>query len=233
MAPLWEPGSRYVYHAFSYGHILGEVLRRADGRSMGRFIAEEIAGPLGADFFLGLPAREEPRVAETTEGPKNSNWIDAVAGKPFPQIAQNPRPRALAPNDRAWRAAEIPGANGMATAHALARIYGVLAMGGARDGKRIIGKQSIAEATHPRFRGVDANFGAPVTVAAGFQLENVAFFGSGPKSFGHGAWGGAVGFCDPEANLGFGYAPNRMLAFDAGVDARRKAIIGALYDCLL
>ncbi|NUS22516.1 MAG: beta-lactamase family protein [Mesorhizobium sp.] len=232
MSPLWDPGSRCVYHALSYGHLAGEVLRRVDGRSVGRFVAEEIAGPLGADFHIGLPEPEDSRAAEMIEGPKTSDWVEFVRASPFPQACDNPAPRALAPNDRAWRAAEVPGGNGQSTAHALARIYGVMAAGGAFEGRPLIGRAAIEEAARPRFRGIDDSFALPAAFAAGYQIEDPVYGGrASPQTFGHTGWGGAVGFADPGAAVGFGYVTNRMLGFD-DLDPRRKALIDAVYDAL-
>ncbi|TGS10591.1 class A beta-lactamase-related serine hydrolase [Mesorhizobium sp. M2E.F.Ca.ET.209.01.1.1] len=232
MSPLWEPGSRCVYHALSYGHLAGEVLRRVDGRGVGRFIAEEIAGPLGADFHVGLPEPEDARAAEMIEGPKASEWVDFVRASPFPQACDNPAPRALAPNDRAWRAAEVPGGNGQSTAHALARIYGMMAAGGTFEGKRLIGRAAIEEAARPRFRGMDDSFALPTAFAAGYQIEDPVYAGrASPQTFGHTGWGGAIGFADPSAGVGFGYVTNRMLGFD-DVDPRREALIDAVYGAL-
>jgi CubicO group peptidase (beta-lactamase class C family) len=171
MAPLWQPGSRCIYHGLSYGHLTGEILRRVEGRSVGRFVAEEIARPLGADFFIGLPAKEDARVAEMIEGPHASDWIAAVRASPFPHCGVNPVPRALAPNDRAWRAAEVPGANGQATALGLAKIYGMMACGGTFDGRRVIKPDTIAEAGRIRVRGIDESFATPAAFAAGYQVE--------------------------------------------------------------
>jgi CubicO group peptidase (beta-lactamase class C family) len=232
MAPLWEPGRHCIYHALSYGHLAGEPLRRVDGRSIGRFVAEEIAGPLGADFFIGLPGHEDGRVAEMIEGPKASDWVAAVRASPFPHAVDNPVPRALAPNERAWRAAEVPGGNGQATAHALARIYGMMAAGGVLDGHRIIARDAIAEAARVRVRATDESFAAPAAFGAGFQMECLLPPGMSASSFGHTGWGGAIGFADPDAKLGFGYVTNRMLGFDEEVDPRRAALIGAVYSAL-
>jgi len=232
MPPLWEPGSRCVYHALSYGHLAGEVLRRVDGRSIGRFIAEEIAGPLRADFHVGLAQAEDLRAAEMIEGPKTSDWVDFVRASPFPHACDNPTPRALAPNDRAWRAAEVPGGNGQSTAHALARIYGMMAAGGSLEGKALIGRAAIEEAARPRFRGMDDSFALPAAFAAGYQIEDPVYAGlASAQTFGHTGWGGAVGFADPGAGVGFGYVTNRMLGFD-DVDPRRKVLIDAVYDAL-
>jgi CubicO group peptidase (beta-lactamase class C family) len=225
MAPLWEPGSRAVYHAISFGHLAGEVLRRVEGRSIGRFVAAEIAGPLGADFFIGLPEREEPRVAEMIEGPKASAWVPFVLASNFPQAAANPALDATAPNQRAWRAAEVPGGNGQATAMALAKIYGMMV----GDGARIVARDTIAEAARARVRGIDESFGSPTAFAAGFQIDNVL---TGKGAFGHSGWGGSFGFADPAAKLGFAYVTNRMLGFDDGIDLRRKALVDAVYACL-
>lgn len=232
MSPLWEPGSRCVYHALSYGHLAGEVLRRVDGRSIGRFIAQEIAGPIGADFHVGLLQSEDYRTAEMIEGPKASEWVEFVRASPFPHACDNPTPRALAPNDRAWRAAEVPGGNGQSTAHALALIYGMMAAGGTWEGKPLIGRAAIEEATRSRFRGMDDSFALPAAFAAGFQIEDPVYAGrASPRSFGHTGWGGAIGFADPDAGLGFGYVTNRMVGFD-DLDPRRKALIDAVYDAL-
>jgi CubicO group peptidase (beta-lactamase class C family) len=225
MAPLWAPGSRAVYHALSFGHLAGETLRRAAGRRIGRFTAEEIAGPLGADFFIGLPEREDARVAEMIEGPKASDWIPYVLASPFPHSCMNPDLDATAPNHRAWRAAEVPGGNGQATAAALAKIYGMMAGGGGG----LILRETIAEATRPRVRGIDESFGTPTAFAAGFQIEGPL---TGKGAFGHSGWGGSYGFADPAARLGFAYVTNRMLGFDDGIDVRRKALIDAVYACL-
>jgi CubicO group peptidase (beta-lactamase class C family) len=233
MAPLWEPGSRCIYHSFTFGPLAGEPLRRVDGRSAGRFIAEEIAGPLGADFFVGLPEREEPRVAEMIEGPKASDWLRDVRASPFPHSCDNPAIPALAPNDRAWRAAEVPGANGHATALSLARIYGMMAAGGALDGRRLIGRDAVSEAARPRVRGHDASFDAPTAFAAGYQIEDALYAGrASQQTFGHTGWGGAIGFADVGAGIGFGYVTNHMLGFDNELDPRRKALVDAVYDSL-
>jgi len=225
MKPLWEPGSRAVYHAISYGHLTGEILKRVDGRRIGRFVAEEIAAPLGADFYIGLPEREEPRVAEMIEGPKASDWVPVVMKSPFPQSCMNPSLSALAPNKRTWRAAEVPGGNGQATALGLAKIYSEMATHQAGLARR----ETIAEAARPRVRGIDESFGGPTAFAAGFQIDSPL---TGKGAFGHSGWGGSYGFADPAVGVGFAYVTNRMLGFDDGIDLRRKALIEAVYACL-
>ena len=233
MAPLWEPGSRCIYHSFTYGELAGEPIRRVTGRSVGRFVAEDIIGPLGADFFIGLPEREDARAAEMIEGPKASNWVADVRATPFPHSCDNPVPRALWPNDRAWRAAEVPGANGHATANALARVYGMMSAGGTWEGKRLVDRATIVEAARARVRGIDESFGTPTAFAAGYQIEDSVYAGrASPQTFGHTGWGGTIGFADLGAGIGFGYVTNRMLGFDDEVDPRRKVLIDAVYDSL-
>ena len=229
MAPLWEPGSRFVYHALSYGHLWGEPLRRADGRRVGRLVAEDIAGPLEAPFFIGLPEREEHRVAALIEGPKASDWVKDVLASPYPHSVKNPIVSATLPNERAWRAAEIPGGNGQSNARALAAIYGAM-VGGA---KRLVGPDTLAEAIRPRYIGPDAITGDPTAFAAGFRILDPEFGQRASKqAFGHSGWGGAIAFADPEAKLAFAYVTNHMLGFDDGIDPRRQRLVEAAYDAV-
>jgi CubicO group peptidase (beta-lactamase class C family) len=219
MAPLWEPGSRCVYHALSFGHLAGEPIRRVSGTSVGRFVAEEIAGPLGADFCFGLPEAQDHRAAEMIAGPKASDWVTAALAGPYPHACRNPTPVATQPNERGWRAAEIPGGNGQSNARALAAIYGNI-VGSA---KPLILREALAEATRLRF-------GSPVKYGAGFRIDDAAHGGRGTGTFGHSGWGGAVAFGDPAARLGFAYVTNNMLGFDDGIDPRRQRLIEAVYD---
>jgi CubicO group peptidase (beta-lactamase class C family) len=233
MAPLWEPGSRCVYHMLSYGHLAGEPIRRVTGGSVGQFIASEIAGPLGATFFLGVPEDQDHRVAEMTQGPLVYQGMDLVGGSPYPQGVHNPKPMADAPNRRAWRAAEVPGGNGHADAKGLATIYAALARGGSLNGHRLISPDGIAAATAERFRGVDSGFGLPTAFGAGFRLGDASF---GPRAeatgFGHTGWGGAIAFADPAVRLGFAYVTNHMRDFEDGIEKRRQRLVAAVYDAL-
>ncbi len=233
MAPLWPPGSRCVYHMLSYGHLAGEPIRRVTGASPGRFIAEAIAGPLGAAFLLGVPAHDDHRAAEIVAGPLVDQGMALVGASPYPQGVHNPAPRALAPNDRAWRAAEVPGGNGHADARGLATIYAALACGGSLDGHTLISPDGIAAATAARFRGVDSGFGLPTAFGAGFRLDDPIYAGlASPATFGHSGWGGALAFADPAARLGFAYVTNHMRDFDDGIDQRRKRLVEAVYGAL-
>lgn len=235
MAPLWEPGSRCVYHALSYGYLTGEPIRRATGAMPGRFFANEIAAPLGidSDLYLGLPAGEDHRAAEMIEGPGTYLWVDALRQTPYIHALHNPEIDASIPNDRAWRAAESPGGNGQATARALATIYGTLARGGEIGGRRLLSADTLSEAVRPRFDGLEATHDLPTAFGAGFRLKDPSV---GPRpsqaNFGHTGWGGTIGFADPETTLGFGFTTNFMRGFDPDTDPRRTRLIETVYDCV-
>lgn len=231
MAPLWEPGSRFVYHAVSYGHLAGEPLRRVDGRTIGRFVHDEIAVPLDVAFYIGLPEAYDDRVAELIEGHGNSAFLDVTLSGPYPNSCKNPSLTATRPNERAWRAAEIPGANGHATAHALARIYGLLVT--SKSANRPISLEGLRESCRVRFRGTDVSVNETVTYGAGFRLEDPGYGARASKeSFGHAGWGGSLAFADPEAGVGFAFTTCRMLGWDDGIDRRAQRLVEALYDCL-
>ena len=229
MAPLWEPGSRCVYHAMTYGHLAGEALRRVDGRMPGRFIAEEIAGPLGLDLFVGLPESEDHRVAELTASEDASDWIAEVERTGYRNAMHGPRVTALTPNERAWRAAEIPAGNGQATAKSLARLYGVLAEGGGE----LISRGGLRSATAERFDGMDVSMNLPTRFGAGFRLGGPeSQLGPNPSSFGHTGWGGAFTFADPDNGLGVAYVMNRMLGSGDDALTRQRRMIDAIYAAL-
>jgi CubicO group peptidase (beta-lactamase class C family) len=228
MAPNWEPGSRCAYHALSYGHLAGEVIRRVSGKSVGQFIADEIAAPLGVEFYIGLPLAQDCRRVDMIEGPGCYDWIETVLASPCPNGCMNPRPDANSANIRQWRAAEIPGGNGHSSALSLARIFGDVA----GENSKLLSKRMRDDATRVRYRGLDSAFGFDTVWGAGFSLEafdckNRASI----RSFGHGGWGGSLVFCDPDEKLGFAYVTNHMCGFPDG-DLRRVRLIEALYDAL-
>jgi CubicO group peptidase (beta-lactamase class C family) len=233
MAPLWRPGTMCAYHAISYGHLAGEVLRRVDGRSIGTFIAEEIAGPSSAAFFVGLPQSEDGRVATMIADPGAYDTIDQARDRPLARVAYlNPPVTPTQPNQRTWRAAEVPGGNGHGNALGLARIYGALAGDGAVADVRLIGRDALSAATTERFAGTESGMGWPIRFAAGFMLNDGGLYGPARNTFGHTGWGGSSAFADPEAGLGVAYVTNRMLGSGDAPDPRRQRLLQALYDCL-
>ena len=228
MKPNWQPGTDCAYHALSYGHLAGEPIRRVTGKSVGRYITEHIAKPLGVEFFIGLPAAQDHRAAEMIEGEGASGWVDEVLASPYPQACMNPKPVATAPNDRAWRAAEIPGGNGHSDARSLATIYGDIA----GTNSKLLTAQGRDEAIRARFRGLDRSFNMQTAFGAGFRIEDEMYGKrASTKTFGHSGWGGTTAFGDSEAKLGFAYVTNNMLGFDT-LDPRRERLIEAVYDAL-
>jgi CubicO group peptidase (beta-lactamase class C family) len=252
-APWWKPGEQHGYHVLTFGWLVGEVVRRISGRSLGTFFREEFAEPLGLDFHIGLDAGEHPRAAELSELPMQSagrgdanadaahdggpKLLDLVFSDPEGMTARaflNPPSIAAGPNVPAWRSAEIPGANGHGTARSVARIYGALARGGAQDGVGVLAPESIERCRLEQSSGHDAVLGIETRFGAGFMLSQDrpdAAFGPNPGAFGHPGAGGSVGFADPEARLGFAYVMNRMGPHIL-LDPRATALIDAVYASL-
>jgi CubicO group peptidase (beta-lactamase class C family) len=229
MEPLWEPGSRCVYHALSYGHLVGEALRRADGRMPGSFVADEIAGPLGLEFYLGLPADHDHRAAELTASADASTWIAELHKNGYPHAMENPVATAMTPNERPWRAAQIPGGNGHADALSLARLYDILAHGGGE----LISPDGLKAATAERYDGPDASMALPTRFGAGYRLGGPeSQLGPSVHAFGHTGWGGAFAYADPENGLGVAYVMNRMLGWGDDAVERHKRMIRAIYGSL-
>ncbi|MFZ3032630.1 MAG: serine hydrolase domain-containing protein [Parvibaculum sp.] len=230
-APLWEPGSRSGYHALTVGVLIGELVKRITGKSIGTFFNEEIAMPFGIDFFIGLPELEEARVAEMVPA---LNASPLAAGDLNPsQVAafRNPAPDAAVPNQRFWRAAELSSANGQGTATALARVYGALANGGKLDGKSLVTPSTIRAMTAQQISGMDEVLAMPVRWGAGYLLNVMGLYGPNEAAFGHSGWGGSFGMADPKAGLGISYVMNQMGPDLAG-DVRANALIAATYASL-
>jgi CubicO group peptidase (beta-lactamase class C family) len=233
MNPMWTPGEHCGYHALTFGHLAGEVVRRVDGRSIGTFIAEEISQPLNAAFFVGLPCSEDDRVAEIIAGPGTNHSTELAVGKPYAAPAYlNPKLDAEIANQRSWRAAEVPGGNGHGDALGLARIYGALSQGGMIDDHRLIGPQALAAACAERFRGLEIGFDNPMAFGAGFMLNVDGLFGPSPRALGHSGWGGSFAFADPDTGLGVAYVMNRMQGFGDDPDPRRVRLLETLYACM-
>ncbi len=229
--PLWEPGSQCVYHPLSWGSLAGEVLRRVDGRGAGRFLAEEIAGPLQLPITLGLPESLYDQAAELSVAPGTQDRAKTMQVQPLTRPGYaNPSFTLSLANSRAWRAAEVPGANAHATALGLARLFAGLASGGRIGQERIIGQAALAEATRPRFEGIEAGGESPFRVGAGFMLNVEGLFGPNEDAFGHTGWGGSLAFADPATGLGVAYVVNRMIDLSPAPDPRRLALLEAIYS---
>jgi CubicO group peptidase (beta-lactamase class C family) len=249
-APVWEPGTAHGYHALTYGWLVGEVVRRVSGRSLGRFFADEIAGPLGLDFWIGLPAAEEPRVARLiamTLGVEDPAAFEAmglpeevmVVVRAFSDPESLSR-RALdcsgafAAED-VWNspevhAAEIPAANAITTARSLSRLYAAC-VGDVEGGGRLLSPDTVKAASTTESDGLDQVLLSPSRFGLGFMLPSAFSPVGGPASFGHYGAGGSLGYADADHGIGYGYVMNRMEANLTG-DPRTLGLTKAVYDCL-
>lgn len=233
--PNWEPGTKHGYHAITFGHLVGEVVRRVAGRTLGQVFRDEVAGPLGADFHIGFGPELDHRVATMIPAPPLPPEAQAAfrnAGPDSLPARVFGNPSGWDVNSRGWRAAEIPAANGHGTARALARIYGALARGGELDGVRVLSRESIQRATTEQASGPDAVILLHTRYGLGFWLSSETIpLGKNLSAFGHPGAGGSVGFADPEARLGFGYVMNQM-ATGLTVAGTGATLTAAVYECL-
>ena len=230
MAPLWPPGSASGYHPVTFGYLAGEIFRRVDGRTMGTALREDLAEPFGLDLWIGLPDAEHPRVADM-QRPKGL----ATFGEPNEATRAaflTPWSSPAGRGEAGWRRAEIPSANGHATALGLARLFGALADEGWLEGERILSPAVIAEAARERIFGRDLVLPFDVSWGAGFMRNGpLKVWGPGEATFGHAGWGGSCVFADPEIGLAGAYVMNRQSTALVG-DPRPGALIAAAYQAL-
>ena len=243
--PVWEPGTAHGYHGRTFGWLVGEVIRRVSGRSVGTFFAEEIAGPAGLDFYIGLPATERERVSRMIiDDPPRAGVADIPLDKIPEQfrglVAAFTDPRSLM--NRAFglstpdidfnapeaQAAEIPSSNGICTADGLARLYAGLI--GEVDGVRILDAASLADAIAEQAAGTDQVLLVPSRFASGFMLPTEEAPLGGPASFGHPGRGGSLGFADPQSGIAFGYVVSHVRQ-DLN-DNRAALLVQAVRACL-
>jgi CubicO group peptidase (beta-lactamase class C family) len=236
-APWWEPGTANGYHALTYGHLVGEVVRRITGKTLGGFFRDEVARPLGADFHIGLAGSEDHRVAEMVPATEEEM---AAAGAPTSldqntlagRALGNPPLRAEFTSRPEWRRAEIPAANGHGNARSVARVMALLACGGRLNGTRLLREQTIATAIEEQRYAKDLVLGFKMRWGLGFMLTSRQLpLGPNPRTFGHGGWGGSLGFADLDARVGWSYIMNKMSPGTAG-DTRVGGILAALYGAL-
>jgi CubicO group peptidase (beta-lactamase class C family) len=221
-APHWEPGTAHFYHAVTYGYLIGEVIRRITGVSVGTFLQREVCGPLGVDAWIGVPVEFDDRCAE-------------VCGQGGP----------LATAD--LRRFEMPAANGHTNGRALARIFGALACGGDIDGLHLLSASTIEDALSTEVTGPWIGFDealfepdGPIPrstfglrFARGFMRSSeMSWMGPNPGAFGSAGSGGSIAIADPDARVGFGYAQNSHLGPLAGIYSRQGRILSAVYRAL-
>jgi CubicO group peptidase (beta-lactamase class C family) len=214
LAPLWEPGTRSGYHARTMGFILGELIRRIDGRPINQFVRDELLQPLGiTDLYFGVPPEVEPRIAHLEDGPA----LELPPPPPdslLPVVFPPKLPPSAALFDRPdVRQACIPSSGGVMSARALARLYAMLACGGDLDDVRLLSPERLAQATELQSDAVDAVLGWPINRALGYMLGGVgSAMGPSLKVFGHPGSGGSIGFADPTQRFAFALLKTRLVA---------------------
>lgn len=220
--PQWEPGSAAGYHSLTQGFLVGEVVRRITGRNLGDFFAEEVAGPLGADFHIGLPAEHDHRVALTV--PPSSRDEDYAASAPGSSAppAAGTGIRVRDGNSVAWRRAQIPAASGFGNARSVALVQSVMACGGVVRGLRLLSQAGCDRAREEQFHGVDRILGMSVRYGLGYGL-----FGS---AHGWGGWGGSIVMVEPDDRMAVAYVTNQMR--EPADDNRGLEVVMAAYDGL-
>ncbi len=210
--PWWEPGTASGYHALNQGHLIGEVIRRIDGRMLGQFFAEEIAGPLDADFHIGLAPSEFHRVANVIPPPPLP--IDMTTLDPDSVVVKTftgPAPQANIAWTDEWRQACIGAANGHGNARSVARIQAIVANGGTVDGVTLLSPGTIQQIFEEQAHGVDQVLGLPVRFGMGYALhsEAVPHLPEGNYAY-WGGWGGSSIIVDVDRKITFAYVMNRM-----------------------
>jgi CubicO group peptidase (beta-lactamase class C family) len=239
--PLWEPGTAHGYHALTFGWLVGELVRRVTGNSIGAFFAHEVADPLGLDFWIGLPATEEHRVAPLA---MTLDYIADMNPEELATMAANFGPDALGTkalflngafgdfaegggpfNLPELHAAEVPAANGITTARSLARFYASLI--GEVDGVRLLRADTVAAMSRSRTTGTDLVLGGESKFGLGVMCDSAFTPLLGPGGFGHFGAGGSLGFAHPESGISFGYVMNQM-RLDVAGDERTSVMIDAI-----
>lgn len=240
--PLWEPGTAHGYHALTYGWLAGEVVRRADGRTIGTYLAEEVAGPLGLDFWIGLPESEEPRVSRLLSAapptdPEELAMMMQIAGPGtmgFRALFLDGVMMALDPdkspfNSREVHATEMPAANGITNATSLSRMYAATI--GEVDGVRLLSEDTMNAMRAQQVYAPDKALVAETRFGHGMMLHCDVVPMMTEGSFGHAGAGGSLGYADPDTGVAYGYVMNQMAGGIAG-DPRTITLNDAVRSCL-
>jgi CubicO group peptidase (beta-lactamase class C family) len=233
-APWWTPGTASGYHATNFGHLVGEVVRRVSGRTLKRFVAEEIAGPLGADFQIGAAEKDWGRIANVIPPPPGQFDLAALGpDSPIVKTLTGPAVDANEANTPAWRRADIGAVNGHGNARSVARMLSAIARGGAVDGVRLLGQDTIDLIFEEQANGVDLVLGIPLRWGIGYALprqDTIAWIPDGKVCF-WGGWGGSMIIMDLERRMTISYMMNKMAPGIIGSD-RSGTYVKAIYDAL-
>jgi CubicO group peptidase (beta-lactamase class C family) len=250
--PIWDPGSAHGYHALTYGWLVGALITKIKGKSLGKVFAEEIAGPLGLDFYIGLPADQVDRVATLVNmPPPDPNAMDAITDPELKATLMTMGAAMMDPNStfsralstngvlptpqsESWNrpevyASEMPGANGISNGSSLARLYAATVS--EVDGVRLLNDETVAAAKVEQVNGPDETLVVPSRFGTGFMLPSPANQWLSDESFGHPGAGGAIGFADTKYKVGFGYVMTQLGGGPTG-DPRTQGLINAVREAV-
>lgn len=230
-APFWAPGTAIGYHAITQGFLVGEVVRRITDKSLGAFFRDEIARPLGADFHIGLAASEDDRVAELISPPPGGGIADITSRPLTVNMATNPPINPRDTRSRAWRAAEIPAANGHGNARSVALVQALLANGGEVGGKRLLSEAGARRALEPQIKGEDMVLGGPAHFGLGFGLYGGAVPLPHDQCCYWGGYGGSIIIIDMKTRSTIAFMMNKMASTTVG-DMRGYGLAMATWQAL-
>jgi CubicO group peptidase (beta-lactamase class C family) len=227
-APYWEPGTACGYHAMTQGFLVGEVIRRVTGRTIGTVFREEIAKPLGADFHIGLPASEDARVAELIPPPPGGAIGDGEQSELTRNMSSNPGVDVSETKTRSWRGAELPAAGGTGNARSVALVQSILANGGTLGGKKFLSEAGCRKALELQIEGTDLILGQPVRCGMGYGLPGPMLPLPNPNMCFWGGYGGSLVIIDLENRATYGYVMNKMQGTTSG-DMRAFGLVMAMW----
>jgi len=230
--PWWKPGTKIGYHMTTFGYLLGELVRRVTGKTLGKFFKENITNPLDIDFHIGLSEDFDSRVADIIVPQKVfAKWqimLTKLLLRKTVKVYYNPDLEIVDFNSRAWRSAEIPSGNGHGNARSIAKVGSILACGGLYNKSKILARTTVEKAIEPQISGRDViMIYRPAKFGLGIGLVDDKFY-LGPRSFGWGGAGGSLCVMDLEKKLSIGYAMNKMHM--RGEDPRTGPIFKAVWD---
>jgi len=233
-APWWQPGTASGYHALNYGHLVGEIVRRISGKPLKQFVAEEIAGPLGADFQIGAAESDWDRISDVIPPPPLPFDLEAIGpDSPTVKTLTGPPVVAEVANTPGWRRADIGAANGHGNARSVARIMSVVARGGEVDGVRLLGPDTVDMIFRDQQNGIDVVMGVPLRFGIGYglpELETLPYIPDEKICF-WGGWGGSMIIMDVGRRMTISYMMNKMGAGIVGSE-RSAGYCTAVYDAV-